>query len=303
MFAPFIPPAAQQLQDADAIALLRRLKRYSITVPKLAATEAATILPTAALTPESPAQPPDSSPLLLLHGFDSSLLEFRRLIPHLAPHRPVFALDWLGFGFTAHLPSVPVAPRTIAQHLYYAWKTLIDRPVTLVGASLGGAVALDFALTHPACVERLVLIDSVGFSGNFPVARLITSSLLELGADWLHYRKEVASQVLNWLPFVDPRQRDLVLCSSLHQAVPGWKQAVVSFSRSGGYTHLPQRLGEVRQPTLIVWGERDASLGTEDARKFEQAIPQSRLAWIKSAGHVPHLFSPAAVAQEILRPT
>jgi pimeloyl-ACP methyl ester carboxylesterase len=51
----------------------------------------------------------------------------------------------------------------------------------LVGASLGGAVAIDFALNYPNWVRSLVLIDSVGFSGSFPVGQFLPHPLIELG--------------------------------------------------------------------------------------------------------------------------
>lgn len=302
MFESFIPLSAQRLQDADAIALLHRLYRKPITVPDFRTVNTSTTIPTAVVTPDQAARTTASStPLLLLHGFDSSLLEFRHLIPYLLPHWPVYALDLLGFGFTAHLPSVSIDPHTIRQHLYCTWKTLLNRPVTLLGASMGGAVAIDFALAYPDCVERLILIDSVGFSGSFPLGKLLGSPLLDWGADWLHFRKDIAFRTLELLPFVSPAQQDVVLASSLHQEMPGWKQAVMSFTRSGGYSDLFKQIPAVRQQTLILWGEQDQTLGTQDAQKFEQAIPHSRLAWIKGAEHAPHLYNPAAVAGEISR--
>lgn len=305
MFDPFIPPSAQKLQNQDAISLLHRLHRYPITVPNAMHGDFPATVPTALVLPEqnSPLEqnrPAESAPLLLLHGFDSSLLEFRHLIPQLTPHQAVYAMDLLGFGFTGLPPSVPIEPDTIRQHLYHTWKAMINRPVILVGASMGGAVGIDFAINHPDCVERLVLIDSVGFSGDFPLGKLLTTPMIEWGTDWLHFRKDTSFRVLEALPFVSADQQDLVLCSSLHQEMPGWKQAVISFTQSGGYSYLKPRIGEVQQPTLILWGDRDQTLGTQDAHKFEQTIPHSQLVWIKDADHAPHIFEAEAIAQEIL---
>lgn len=298
MFEPFIPPIAQTLQDAEAIALLQRLQRKPISVPQLMSADQPTVIPTAvAMSHEAAASQP---PLLLLHGFDSSLLEFRRLMPRLVSFCPVYALDLLGFGFTAHLASVSIEPRTIRQHLYHTWKTVIRRPVTLVGASLGGAIAIDFALAYPDCVENLILIDSVGFSGSFPIGKWLGSPLLDWGADWLIFRKDLALRLLNALPVLSFDMQDAVLCASLHQHLPGWKQSVISFTKSGGYSDLPQHISHIRQPTLIVWGRHDASLGTDDAHKFKRAIGPSRLVWIEDAGHTPHMSHPAAVAREII---
>lgn len=299
MFEPFIPPSAQRLQDADAIALLRRLYREPIVVPDLVAANTPVTVDTAVITPPE-AIASDSLPLLMLHGFDSSLLEFRHLIPKVAPHWPTYALDLLGFGFTAYVPSVPIAPHTIRQHLYHSWKALIDRPVTLLGASLGGAVAIDFALNHPECVAQLILIDSVGYSGSFPLGRLLGSPLLDWGTEWLHLRKDTAFRALEILPFVSVDQQDKVLSASLHQEMPGWKDAVKSFTRSGGYSDLFKQIPTLTQRTLILWGDHDNTLGTGDAQKFHQAIPRSQLIWIKDADHAPHIHQAEAVATAIL---
>ncbi|WP_261225609.1 alpha/beta fold hydrolase [Ancylothrix sp. D3o] len=90
---------------------------------------------------------------MLLPGFDSSLLEFRHLLPLLATNREIWALDLFGFGFTEYLPTIAVNPYNIRQHLLSILKSWITRPIILVCASLGGAVALDFALHHPRSVE------------------------------------------------------------------------------------------------------------------------------------------------------
>jgi pimeloyl-ACP methyl ester carboxylesterase len=302
MFKPFIPPAANRIQDKDAIALLQRLQRQPITVPQLTPAFPTVDVQTAMVPPKSRSESASGKPLpplLLIHGFDSSLLEFRRLLPVLEPELQTWAMDLLGFGFTAQVPQVPVNPFTIRQHLYHTWKTVIRAPMVLVGASLGGAVALDFALEFPDAVERLVLLDSVGFSGSFPLGRFLFSPLEDWATEWLHFRNQTADRVLSALPFVDQSQQDLVRCASLHQAMPGWKDNVISFTKSGGYSKLKACIGNVQQPTLILWGTQDQTLGTEDATKFQRAIASSRLVWIQQARHAPHLDQPQAVAQAI----
>ena len=292
---PLLPSFAQPIQDSDAITFLNRLQCPLVTVPDLRADQRPGTVPTAVMTTGTQTSA-DSVPLLLLPRFDSSALECRHLIPYLAPYRRIYALDLLGFGFTACPPPVSIGPSTIRQHLYATWQQLINRPVALLGASLGGAVAIDFALRFPDCVERLILVDSVGFSGSFPLGQYLDASLLDWGADWLRFRQGVALHVLTMLPFADPSLKDKVLCARLHQAMPGWKPAIVSFTQSGGYSYLAQQIASIQQPTLILWGNRDTTLGTEDAWKFKRAIPHSRLVWITGAGHAPHMDAPEAVA-------
>ncbi|MEM6839531.1 MAG: alpha/beta hydrolase [Cyanobacteria bacterium P01_C01_bin.120] len=297
---PFLPTSAQQIQDGDAIAFLNHLQRHPVTVSDLVTGAPPVTVPTAVMATGKPT-PADAAPLILLPGFDSSALEFRHLIPYLAPHKTLYAIDVLGFGFTASPPSIAIAPSTIRQHLYATWQQLINRPVVLLGASLGGAIAIDFALRHPDCVERLILVDSVGFSGSFPLGQYLDNSLLNWGADWLRFRKSMAFQTAAMLPFTSSSQTDKILCAMLHQAMPGWRQAVVSFTQSGGYGYLAQQIAAIQQPTLILWGDRDSTLGTEDAWKFQRAIAHSRLMWITGADHAPHVDAPEAVAEAILQ--
>ena len=128
-------------------------------------------------------------PILLLHGFESSLLEFRLLIPLLAAKNETWAVDLLGFGFTERLKNINYSPATIKTHLYHFWKTQIKQPVILVGASMGGATAIDFTLTYPDCVAKLILINSVGYSGSFPQGRFLFPPFDYLAVEYWKQRK------------------------------------------------------------------------------------------------------------------
>jgi pimeloyl-ACP methyl ester carboxylesterase len=243
---------------------------------------------------------PDTPPILLLHGFDSSLLEFRRLLPFLSGGSDVWAIDRFGSGFTEHPTSISVNPGSIRQHLLSIVETWIGKPVVLAGASLGGAVAINFALHHPHWVRSLALIDSVGFSGSFPIGQFLPQGLIDLGADWLSFRKRAALATASVLPMVNPMLIDALRCSCLHQEMPGWKEAIASFTSSGGYAALSDRIAQVTHSTLILWGKADDVLGTADATRWQRAISGSQLIWIEAAGHVPHFDQPQVVANHLL---
>ena len=212
-----------------------------------------------------------------------------------------WAIDLFGFGFTERAIGQPVNPDLIRQHLRQAWQTLIDQPVILVGASLGGAVAIDFALSYPQCVSKLVLIDSVGFSGSFPIGRWIFPPLDTIAVEWLRWRKQMALQAAEAMPYLDRIIIDAIRCSLLHHDVPGWGDSTIAFTKSGGYFDLSRKIAQVQHQTLILWGESDDVLGIGDAEKFKTAIVNSQLVWIKNCGHSPHLDQPEATAEQILR--
>ena len=242
-----------------------------------------------------------SPPILLLHGFDSSLLEFRRLMPLLAQHHQTWAIDLLGFGFTERPDGIDVSPASIETHLYAAWKTLIQHPVVLVGASMGGAAAIAFTLAFPEAVEKLVLIDSAGYSNGPVMGRFLTDSL----GYWVTERflkKPSVRQKISEKAYFDKTfaSVDAQKCAALHLDCPNWSKSLISFTRSGGYRSCKSRLSQIQVPTLILWGEGDRILGTKDAACFHSAIPQSKLVWVPSCGHVPHLEKPEFTAESIL---
>lgn len=302
MLAPFLPAAAAAIRDPEAVALLRQIQRQAVRVPlESGMTSIAT-----AYVHQGRDSAIDQSiaPLLLLHGFDSSLLEFRRLLPLLSVHPTIWAIDLFGSGFTeypTYPTAIPITPDAIRQHLHSLLAAWIKQPVTLVGASLGGAVAIDLALHHPEWVQSLVLIDSVGFSGNFPIGEFLPPLVLDWGADWLRFRKQAALAAVSALPLLaDPTWADALRCGLLHQDMPGWKAAIASFTQSGGYADLQHRITQIKQPTLILWGAQDDVLNAGDAVRFQQAIAGSQLIRIPGAGHVPHFEHPQIVARHLL---
>ncbi|NES90930.1 alpha/beta fold hydrolase, partial [Okeania sp. SIO2B9] len=240
------------------------------------------------------------TPILLLHGFDSSIFEFRRLLPLLAAQNQTFAVDLLGFGFTDRLPNLKINPKAIATHLYYFWKSLIDQPVILVGASMGGAAAIDFTLTYPEVVKKLVLIDSAGMQNNPIISKFIFPPLDYFATEFLR-RPQVRASISRSAYFDKSfATLDANICARLHLEMPGWNQALISFTKSGGYGNFKQKLPSLQQQTLILWGENDRILGTSDAGKLEGAIANSQLIWIPNCGHVPHLEKSQVTANYIL---
>jgi pimeloyl-ACP methyl ester carboxylesterase len=290
MVINFLPPAVAQLTEADSIALAQAIAMAPIETP----------LSPAAIATSYVRQGTGGIPILLLHGFDSSVLEFRRLLPLLAQQQETWAVDLLGFGFTERRPDLPFNPTAIKTHLHAVWQTLIQRPVILVGASMGGAAAIDFALTYPEAVAQLVLIDSAGYAAGRPMGKFLVPPLGYLATTFL--RQPRVRERVSRTAYCDPRfvTADAELCAALHLQSPNWSPALIAFTQSGGYTFLgPQRICQITQPTLILWGDRDRILGTADAEKFQAAIAGSTLIWVPDCGHVPHLEKPEITAQSI----
>jgi pimeloyl-ACP methyl ester carboxylesterase len=294
----------ERLTESASLALAQQIESVEIATPLGPNPRAMTAIRTTFVhqepNQELDQEPNQGQPIVLLHGFDSSVFEFRRLLPLLAQHQPTWAIDLLGFGFTDRVAGLAFSPDAIKTHLYYSWKTLIDRPMVLIGASMGGAAAIDFALSYPEAVERLVLIDSAGFTAGPALGKYLVPPLGYLATAFL--RRPKVRQQASLKAYHDPSYAspDALACTALHLEQTGWSQALIAFTRSGGYGSFQAKLAQLQSKTLILWGRQDRILGIADADKFQQAIPQSQLIWIEASGHVPHLEKPSETARAIL---
>lgn len=291
MFPSFLPTEISQLTESTSIALAQSIEQTPITTP----------LSQQSILTSYVRQGSGGTPIVLLHGFDSSVFEFRRLLPLLADKNETWAVDLLGFGFTERLAKMSFSPDAIKTHLYYFWKTLIGKPIILVGASMGGAAAIDFTLSYPQCVEKLVLVDSAGYTAGPNIGKFMFPPLGYLATAFL--RNPKVRQRISINAYHEPSfaSLDAQLCAALHLKSQSWQQALIAFTKSGGYTSFGEKLSHIKQPTLILWGKCDRILGTGDAYKFKDAIANSQLTWIENCGHVPHLEQPQLTAQHILK--
>ncbi|KAF3889774.1 MULTISPECIES: alpha/beta fold hydrolase [Nostocales] len=290
MFPTFFPSQTEEIQDADAIALLQNIERIALT----------TSLSHQPILTTYIHQGSQGIPIVLLHGFDSSMLEFRHLLPLLTTYNETWAVDLLGFGFTQRQKEINYSPSTIKTHLYHFWKTLIAKPVILVGASMGGATAIDFTLTYPQVVKSLVLINSIGYTSAPPFSKYLFPPLDFLAVEYLRQRKLMAFNLGSFFANLDKKTLSDIQCAMLHQEMPGWHDAMISYAKTGGYDDLVDRIARVDKETLILWGEADDMLAPEDAEKFHKDIKHSQLIKIKNSGHAPQIEQPKFIAQCIL---
>lgn len=100
---------------------------------------------------------PRATPLLLLHGAGSSLEQWRESLKAIAQSRPVYALDFVGFGGSQKV-AASLNTDLWAEQVSDFWRTYLERPMILMGHSLGASVALQVAAHHPEQVARLVML-------------------------------------------------------------------------------------------------------------------------------------------------
>ena len=238
----------------------------------------------------------EGPPLLLLHGFDSSFLEFRRLAPRLKGSFQLFIPDLFGFGFSPRPPQAIYGPAAVLNHL----DQLLDQMPTsdavgLIGASMGGSVAVELARRQPERVRDLLLLAPAGLTGQpMPVPPLLD----RLGA-WFLGRPGVRRGLCRQA-FADP-DSDVGApeeqIASLHLQCPGWGMALAAFARSGGFAGCGLPLPP--QPLHVIWGAQDRILQPRLKRAAEALLPNP-VETIEPCGHLPHIDQPEHVASRCL---
>ena len=286
-----ITQEAEKLTESTSINLFKQIQRISL----------ATSLSINPINTSYVVSGDTDKPLiLLLHGFDSSLMEYRRLLPLLTSNYQVWVLDLLGFGFTQRQENIKYSPDTIKTHLYHFWSQAIAKPIILVGASMGGATAIDFALSYPQAVEKLILLDSGGLTKQPVMGKFLFPPLGFLATEFLRNLK--VRQSISKTAYFDSRfaNEDALRCAALHLLCDNWNKALISFTKSGGYGSFAQGLQKLKIPSLIIWGEKDKILGVKPASQFTNLIPNSNLVWVENCGHVPHLEKADITAKQII---
>ena len=238
----------------------------------------------------------EGPPLLLLHGFDSSFLEVRRLAPRLKGSFQLFIPDLFGFGFSPRPPQVTYGPAAVLNHL----DQLLDQlptsdAVGLIGASMGGSVAVELARRQPERVRDLLLLAPAGLTGQpMPVPPLLD----RIGA-WFLGRPGVRRGLCRQA-FADP-DSDVGApeeqIASLHLQCPGWGMALAAFARSGGFAGCGLPLPP--QPLHVIWGAQDRILQPRLKRAAEALLPNP-VETIEPCGHLPHIDQPEHVASRCL---
>jgi pimeloyl-ACP methyl ester carboxylesterase len=255
-------------------------------------------------------------PVLFVHGLGSSgYMEWRRNLEPAAEDHRVLAPDLPGYGRT----DKPRARYTISYFARFIGRYMEDRGLrsaAVVGASLGGRVALEVALERPALVRRLVLVNTLGLGR--PQVRMAQMaygmvSLPRVGEAAMRFTRDA----LTWAPRAMIRRlasryagsttdmtqtlddaylddlREMYAADGFHAAYLSTVRSLVSpRALLGGSHDVTRRLNELHIPVQLIWGADDPLFPLAHAARAESLIEGARLAVIEGAGHSPQAERP-----------
>jgi len=234
-------------------------------------------------------------PVILIHGLGASADIWMYNIEALAKEHRVFALDLVGFG-RSDKPGPSFSPFDYTPFLDGFIRALNIDGVSLVGQSLGGGIALHYAIQFPKKVNKLVLVDNAGLGKE--VIWTLRAMSLPLVGELLSYpsRRGVAiffklavrNQALITEDFVDLYYD--IFCQ------PGFQKFLLRILRQivtvrGAREEILEpilnNLHKVAQPVLIIWGEKDRVLPLKHGYLGKEKLPNARLKIMEGCGHIP----------------
>jgi 2-hydroxy-6-oxonona-2,4-dienedioate hydrolase len=220
----------------------------------------------------------EGEPLLLLHGLFGALSNFTGQIESFShthkvvvPILPLLELDLL---------HTTVGGLEKFLHKFIEHRDYKD--INLLGNSLGGHVALMYVLRHPERIKSLTLTGSSGLFENG------MGDTYPKRGDYEYIRKKTE------LTFYDPKIATKELVDELFEVVNIRIKAVkiIALAKSAIRNNLGEEVSQIKQPTLLVWGNNDAITPPFVGQEFHKLIPNSELHFIDKCGHAPMMERP-----------
>ena len=241
--------------------------------------------------------------ILFIHGLGSSSLVWRDFPEALSRRYHTIAIDLIGFGES----DKPREDYTISFFSHFIYDFINEmgfgpkEKISIIGHSLGGYVAIDFAIKNRERVDKLILFDSSG----------LLKKPTPLLSDYIHavkttdsiLRRDRITKVLGKL-YSDPsRLLPVIVDFFIYYiekpgAIDAFESAYVNSTSTSIDSNQIRKLENLR--CLIIWGERDKLIPVSFAEQFNQLLSIAEIEVIKDAGHAPFVEKPAIVYQRIL---
>jgi len=258
--------------------------------------------------------PGEGRDIVLIHGFASSTFTWEDMVQKLqkkfrdeskpVPH--VWAVDIKGCGWSDKPLNAKYDPFTLTEDVY-AWmeKAGIDN-ATVVGNSLGGAIAWFMALDHPEKVGRLVLVDAGGyppdkkdFIASFAYVPF-SNFLANLGFNRWVVKKGLHKAFYDAEKVTDARVDAYFDRLRTRGGVDSMATLAKSIDPELALTYAG-RIRDIKQETIIIWGRNDIWIPLKYGCRFHQDIKRSELFVIPQCGHMPQEEQPNEIVQVLFQ--
>lgn len=254
-------------------------------------------------------EPRQGLPVVLVHGYGALIEHWKKVLRPIAREHTVYALDLYNFGYSA-IANAPASKEIWADQIADLVGKIVGEPAVVVGHSMGGIAATQFAHDYPDFVRGLVLVNSTGMAEENTTPSGLDQTFMNLvrtagigevlaglvANEWgvrqslsnAYYRKEHVTPELV-ATFLGPLRR------------PGGPQAYLAVTRGFERFYITVEKGAIQAPALLIWGNEDRSVPPSLAGVFkERLLPQADVHVIAASGHCPFDETPEAFCDALL---
>lgn len=246
-------------------------------------------------------QDADKPPLILLHGFGAAIEHWRHNIPILSQNHRVYAVDLLGFGGSRKV-QVPYTVNLWVEQIHDFWQTFINRPVVLVGNSIGSLVSMALASKYPEMVAGLVMLSLPDVSRRremiadwllnivTPIENFFTCPWL-LKPIFYYLRRPQVLKKWTKIAYEDKKavSDELVQIIAAPTLDEGAAEAFISLAEAVNHPEYcpPAKLilPRLEIPILLCWGKQDRMVPVQLAPGFVSLNPRIKYVEFDRAGH------------------
>lgn len=232
--------------------------------------------------------PREGKPVVLIHGFGSSLHTWTAWTQTLERDYRVISFDMPGAGLS---PPDPTGNYTDTRIISLLLSLMDDRGIdraTLVGNSIGGRIAWTMAAAHPDRVEKLILVAPDGFaSPSFAYGEKVEAPAILHASKYFLPRWALRPNLE--VAYANPEKLTDAALERYHDLLlaPGNRQALIDRLEQTVLADPIARLNSIEAPVLLLWGEKDGLIPIANADDYLAALPNARLARLPDVGHLP----------------
>lgn len=255
-------------------------------------------------------------PIFLIHGFGASIEHWRNNIPELNQNHSIYAIDLLGFGASKKVKTAYTIDLWVEQ-VHDLWKMLTDKPIIMIGNSIGSLICISAALKYPEMVKGIVMLSLPDVSireemippllrpvvkkiENLVASPLLIKTLLKIARNPSVIRKwaRIAYEDEN---SVNEELVKILSCPAYDLGAEDTFHSLFSSIREPEFSISAQEiLPKLNIPMLLIWGKQDRMVPLKFAESFAQMNNQLELILLDGVGHCPHDEKPQVFNKLIL---
>ncbi|MCM3718739.1 alpha/beta fold hydrolase [Fictibacillus phosphorivorans] len=246
---------------------------------------------------------PDAKVIVLVHGFLSSTISFRKLLPDLTKEFKVIALDLPGFGQSEKSTTFIYKLSNYGQLIIDFLDKLNVQEAILIGHSMGGQISLHAAKIAPERIKKLILLGCCSYVKRASRS-LIACSYLPLFTwgmkSWIK-KKDVKQNLLAVLHDSKLVTQEMIDGYSKPLNEAAFIHCLVRLLRHREGDMSSEELKKITQPVLMIWGKEDKVIPLKTGYKLKHDLPNAELVVYEKCGHLVMEEKPKEITNEILR--